>query len=176
MPQDLTLQIAHALQGAPLPPGRHASLCLTWSALGLRVQFEGPYAGDPAPSGTGSTWALWEHEVLELYLVGDAERYLELEWGPHGHYLALELNGVRRITRRHLPLDYEARLSDGRWSGDAFIRAEYIPMPVLRLNAFAVSGVGTARQYRAAFPLPGTKPDFHQISRFPLLSELGAST
>ena len=32
---------------------------------------------------------LWDYEVVELFLLNsDTEEYLELEFGPHGHYLA----------------------------------------------------------------------------------------
>lgn len=37
----------------------------------------------------GYLMGLWDYEVVELFLLNSqTEEYLELEFGPHGHYLA----------------------------------------------------------------------------------------
>jgi hypothetical protein len=40
---------------------------------------------------TGNSWDLCNHDVVELFLLGKDERYLQPEIGPYGHYLVLQL-------------------------------------------------------------------------------------
>ena len=42
----------------------------------LTIEMDAPYFDDPAPTDPiGTTWALWNYEVVELFLVGDDGRY-----------------------------------------------------------------------------------------------------
>mgnify|MGYP001564523490 CR=1 FL=1 len=143
----------------------------------LVVEVEAPYHGDPAPPGLpgpGPTDALWEHEVVELMLLGDDERYLEVELSPHGHYLALQLQGPRRTVHSGLHLGVRSAIQGHRWRGRAEIPGCWLPSGLSRLNAFAMHGVGPARRYlcwRAA-STPGPRPDFHRLEAFGQLSAL----
>ena len=78
----------------------------------------------PPPGPAGSTDELWNHEVVEVFIMGRAERYLEIEMSPHGHYLALKLQGARNIVTKEIPLDYHVirnkagpTLYGTRWTG-----------------------------------------------------------
>ena len=133
----------------------------------LRVEVDAPFHGDPPPPGPpGPTWALWEHEVVELFLLGPDGRYTEIELGPGGHHLVLQLHGVRNIIARELPISFSARVSGDRWTGLALIPWALLPEGALRANATAIHGQGTARRYLAWAPMPGDKPDFHRLEYF----------
>ena len=66
--------------GQPLRPAAQLHYQLTWTRDHLMVEVEAPYYQDPPPPNPpGSCDGLWEFEVAELFLVGHAERYVELE-------------------------------------------------------------------------------------------------
>jgi hypothetical protein len=137
----------------------------------LVVRVDAPFHGDPAPAQlAGRLDRLWEHEVVELFLVGGEDRYLEIELGPHGHHLGLALAGARRIVDPAIGLEFRAVVSGRRWTGEARLAARDLPAGLSRWNAFAMHGVGDARRYLAARPVPGPQPDFHRIGLFPALT------
>ena len=134
----------------------------------LQLTVDAPFHGDPPPTDApGSTWELWEYEVVELFLVRDDGSYLEIEIGPHGHHLVLELSAPRQIQARHLPATLVVERRGARWSAKAHIQVQCPLASVVQANAFAIHGAGDARRFLAAFPLPGPRPDFHQPGRFP---------
>jgi len=133
----------------------------------LCVEVEAAFHADPPPPAPpGPTDRLWEHEVVELFLLGEGERYLEIELAPHGHHLVLCLGGRRRVERRGMAIEYAARRAGGRWSGRALVPAAWLPRGLARCNAYAAHGAGAARRHLAAFPIPGPEPDFHRLERF----------
>ena len=135
---------------------------------GLEVELSAPYHGDPPPEAEpGLLWGLWEHEVVELFLVGADGTYLEAEFGPHGHHLLLRLSAPRQISEKELPAGYHATISGERWKARARISRNCIPSSVTRLNLFAIHGEAGGRRHLAWAPLPGAVPDFHQPARFP---------
>ena len=134
----------------------------------LYVDVDAPFHGDPAPEGGGSTDGLWDYEVVELFVVEHGtERYTEIELGPHGHFLVLQLDGVRQAVATQLPIAFAAQVSGDRWTGQARIPWSLLPPGPHAVNAYAIHGVGRARRYLAAFPVPGPAPDFHRIGMFP---------
>ena len=151
-----------------MTPEARVKIDLRIDTAGAHVKIESPYHGDAPPQEPpGSTWALWEYEVVELFLVDEDGSYLELEFGPHGHFLGLRLAAPREMVSTHLKLDYRSHIVDKRWFGKAFISAEHLPIKLSRWNAFAISGNGSARQYLTWSRLPGQYPDFHQPQHFP---------
>lgn len=133
----------------------------------LALSIDAPFANDPPPAGpAGPTPRLWDYEVVELFLLGAEDHYLELEFGPHGHYLALFLEGRRNCTRSDLKIDYNAEIRGVRWYGDARIPLEHLPAGLERANAYAIRGVGPQRRYMAAASVPGAQPDFHRLQYF----------
>jgi hypothetical protein len=164
------LKIDQSWDGRPIGMAEQVRLSLSRYDGGLQVAVDAPFFGDPSPSTPpGRCDRLWEFEVAELFLVGEAQRYLELEFGPYGHYLALQLNGRRQIVNDSLAIDYQASIEGGKWSGLARVPTDLLPAPLCRWNAFAIHGRSDARRYLAAHPLAGAQPDFHQIDRFPEL-------
>jgi hypothetical protein len=161
------LEVASTWDGEELPADERVVLDLALGEASLRVEVSAPFHGDPAPSGPpGPTDRLWEREVVELFLLGTDERYLELELGPYGHHLVLRLRGRRRIEEQGLPLAYAVERVGARWHGRARLPALWLPPGLVACNAYAIHGVGAARRHCAAFPVPGPAPDFHRLERF----------
>lgn len=169
------LTVGSFWNGPPLPLASVAQLSLRLEAETLYVRFEAPYFGDPAPEAApGSTEALWNYEVVELFLLGDHGRYLELEFGPHGHYLAIRLQGCRRALSRGHALQYRSMpVAPKRYRGEAHIPRALLPSGALRGNAYLIHASGAAchsspgdRCYHAHQAVPATQPDFHQLNRF----------
>lgn len=165
-----TLLIASTWDGQPIAAAEQATVRLTAQEGGLVVEIDAPFHGDPPPPGApGPTWKLWEHEVVELFVLGADDHYTELEISPHGHYLLLRLEGRRNVVARELPLAVTVSRTDGRWQAKTVLPASVLPIGPWRANAYAIHGLGEARRYLAWTPAPGPAPDFHRIEVFPLL-------
>ena len=104
--------------------------------------------------------------LASVFLLGEGQRYLELEFGPHGHHLALRLRGSRNLEESGLPLEYEARQQGDRWTGHARVPLAHLPPGLRAANAYAIHGRGPGRRYLAADPVPGAVPDFHRLGCF----------
>lgn len=168
-PAPLRLSIAHTWDGQPLPMDQMVHVRLHAAGPDLLVEVDAPRHGDPPPAGPpGPTERLWEHEVVEVFFLGQDDRYLEVELGPHGHHLVLELHGERRVLRQGMDLDYTVGegLWEGRWQGRARIPRAWLPPGPHRLNAYAIHGQGEARRYLAWVPPGGEAPDFHRLEVF----------
>jgi hypothetical protein len=134
---------------------------------GLRVAIRAGFHGDPAPAAPpGRTDGLWRHEVVELFLANEAGHYLELEFGPHGHYLGLQFSGVRQLREPDPALCYQAEIVGATWQGRAEVALAGLPSGLELANAYAIHGQGLERRYLAAYAVPGLRPDFHQPQRF----------
>jgi len=176
----LSITIATTWDGAPAGADEavHVEVDL---AHGVGVVIEAPYHGDPAPAGApGRTDRLWEHEVVELFVAEGADRdarYLELELGPHGHWLALGFDGYRRIRRDDLVIEHLAVIDGARWRAVVRVAADGLARVVARaaaINAYAIHGLGASRRYLAAFPAPAGRyagPDFHRLEHFARLAD-----
>lgn len=167
----LELAVAGTWSGEPIPAAERLVFTLSAAGEALRVRVDAPFHDDPPPPGpAGPTDRLWEHEVAELFVVGEdvagAPAYTELELSPHGHYLLLRLSGVRRVVEKLLPVRYRAAIKGGRWRGEALLGRAVLPPPPHRVNAFAVHGRGERRRYLAMTPVPGPAPDFHRLDFF----------
>lgn len=166
----IRLAICRTWDGQPADPGEHAAVDLRLVDGGLVLRVEAPDHGDPRPAGPpGPTPGLWEHEVVELFLCGPGERYLEVELGPGGHHLVLLLDGVRQVTDQAMPLDVRWSRTPGRWAAETVLPAAWLPPRPWRANAYAIHGTGPTRRYLACHPVPGLAPDFHQPGAFPPL-------
>lgn len=163
----MLLNIGRTWDGEDADPEHHTSVRLEPTASGLAIDVDAPFFGDPPPShAAGSTPRLWEHEVVEVFLLGSGERYLEVELGPHGHYLVLALEGVRQVVATYESLDYVARRAGARWRGRAEIRREWLPTGLAWANAYAMAGRGSQRHYYCHAPTGGVRPDFHCLETF----------
>ncbi len=139
----------------------------TLEANTLAVEIKAGFHGDPAPNlAAGRADGLWNYEVIELFLANAAGHYLELEFGPHGHYLALQFSEIRRPNPLLIPMSFQTEISAATWRGTAKIAVSYLPSQLCLANAYAIHGQGQNRRYLAAFPVPGPRPDFHQPQFF----------
>lgn len=162
------IRIASTWDGTPLPDGAVATVEARLHDGRLHLRIDAPFHDDPPPPhAPGPTPKLWEHEVVELFVLGPGERYTEIEVGPHGHHLVLRLEGVRRAVASGLPLEVRGLARDGgRWQAEAVLDAALLPPRPWRLNAYRIHGVGAARRYLAFQPAPGPAPDFHRLEAF----------
>ncbi|MCK6504885.1 hypothetical protein L6R53_16055 [Myxococcota bacterium] len=167
----LLLRVDRTWDGQAADPGEVATLALHDDGDALGVEVDAPFHGDPPPPAPpGPTWALWEHEVVELFVVGPGQRYLEVELGPHGHHLVLQLHGVRNVVARELPLDLRVTCAAGRWQARARLPRALLPPGPHLANAYAIHGRGAGRRYLAWTPVPGPAPDFHRLPLFPAVT------
>lgn len=178
-PESHRLRIAHTWDGHAARADEIAELTLRFGVQGLEIAVEAPFHDDPPPAGpAASTEGLWNHEVIELFLVQAATaeerqptpRYVEIELSPHGHWLVLRFAGWRRRTGGPLPLQFSAEIARARWRGRALLATEHLPPPPYLAGAFAIHGEGEKRRYLAAHPAGGETPDFHRLQS---MAELG---
>ncbi len=167
----MQLSVNKTWDGRMLAPAAIVQYQLSWSEDGLMWTFNAPFYDDSPPDlPAGSCWGLWDYEVVELFIRGDGEPapYTEIEVGPAGHYLVLQLLGERNIVAKELPLDVEVGRDGGRWYGRVCIPRTYLPGGPLWVNGYAIHGSGKARSYSVSTVLGGKEPDFHRISNFQL--------
>ncbi len=104
----------------------------------VKVFMEGPLVDDPPPPDElpGICANLWDYEAVELFFANDKEHYLEVEIGPHGHWLVLLLNGRRNPFNKGLSFDHHfppfsvsssARFQAKSWSWQFRIRSKVTP-------------------------------------------------
>ena len=143
----------------------------------LEIRVSAPYYGSPQAPSTpvGPTDQLWEHEVVEIFIYGENEHYLEIELAPSGHHLVLQLRGIRNVIASKLPLDFTATIHGDRWTGTARVNKDHLPNSPRRLNATAIHGSKDARKYLSWNRLPGNEPDFHQPGSSRPLQFLGGT-
>lgn len=174
------VRIAQLWDGSPVAASECVELHLRLREDGaLKIHIDAPFHRDPPPEGAAGSYAgLWNHEVVEVFLVGEDGRYTEAEFGPHGHYLVLELTAPREVQREGETIALAVERKRDRWQGRAMLPAHLLPERIVRVGAFAIhgtdhgsgQGAGTARRYLSAHTLPGPRPDFHQPDTFPLLT------
>ena len=159
--------------------------------LTIRIEIIAPYYNNPPPSGAvGSHWGLWEHDVVEIFFVGSDGHYIETEFGPHGHYLILQLDKPRHIIKKDLTCRYQSRVLGNRWKGEVELSRSILPQDLDKINLFAIFTIPQIKNETAALPssaavtqkrrhllwgtLPGEDPDFHQPQHFPQCPDLSA--
>lgn len=171
--QRLVLTINRLWDGTKAESNEWAEVAFTQTASGIAVEVNAQYHGDPIPAHPpGSTDELWNYEVVELFVANECGEYLEMEIGPHGHYLALLFSGMRKLARRDIVLSCQTTIHGSMWKATAHVDQSCLPLNISRANAYAIHGEEGSRRFLAAFPLPGTRPDFHQPHFFKPLREI----
>ncbi|XP_076810283.1 UPF0462 protein C4orf33 homolog [Clavelina lepadiformis] len=167
----MEIAIAHQWDGDDID---HASvkMWLKEGEDGMKIEIKAPYFHDPKPTGESgqSMWQLWDYEVVEaFFLNSDSGEYLELEFGPHGQYLALLFKGCRNLWKKDLSLKYSAKIHGNEWQGNAVIPWDYFPENLNKFNMYAIHGTDPNRAYESLQPAPKDKyttPDFHRLEYF----------
>ncbi|CAG2100273.1 unnamed protein product [Medioppia subpectinata] len=120
--------------------------------------------------GQPSYLVLYDYEVVEVFLLGSDDRYLELEFAPKGQYLVLQLHGSGNVTKYPLDLDsFKAKIHGDKWSGSCVVPRDYLPPDLTKFNAYGIHGTDPDRHYLALFPTPYgkyTDPNFHRLDYF----------
>jgi hypothetical protein len=172
----VNLRVALTADGEPARDDERCAIALTLRGGGLVVEIDAPFHGDPPPPGPpGSLDGLWNHEVVELFVARPTPggwRYLELEFSPHGHFLALTFDGVRRRNppspRGALP--FSATREGARWRGRAEVPGDWLPggdTGGWSVNGNAIHGHSPRRYLTAArLRAPIGAPDFHRPHEF----------
>ena len=170
----------HEAEPLSFPNGPRIKLSLQDSET-LFITGEAPYHFNIAPTESmGRLWGLWEYEVLEVFIYGDREEYLELEFGPWGHHLALYFNGVRILHNDQVKLKYvqtwrrESFEQGASWGFSCTLPIAKLPLSMQkdqltwRINAFwCYDRKAEHREFCCAYRLPGDQPNFHQPQHFP---------
>jgi len=146
----------------------------------LVITVDAPFYNDPAPSSNGAKNfdTLWNYEVVEVFIKGRHDKYVEIEMGPHGHYLVLVCDGYRQCFLRGIePVVFEAKIHNSRWKGrmmlpiDVLPPATDIPSAPFSFNAYAIHNRDGERVHSAVFPPLKAEeeyaiPDFHKLELF----------
>ncbi len=168
-PDALSLRITQLWDATTCPDDRlWAQVDLSQSPEGLLVRASAPLLHEQsvpeAPMGSRVD-KLWEHDVVELFLVGPGHEYLELELGAGGHFLVLGFSSMRKQSNTYEkfhPIVRFERTAEKMWMSELILPWKMIPENLRALNAFAIQ----AGQFMAHTPVPGDKPDFHQPDYF----------
>jgi len=169
----MELTLEWTWDGEPLRADERTFVSLRRHGGLWHLEVDAPYFRDLPPAAPpGSTEGLWNHEVVEIFLVeegslDDSPRYTEIELGPHGHFLILTFRGVRRRAAVVQPVTYRRGVEGTRWWGVLTVQESAMPASPYRVNAFAIHGPTGGRKHFAYRPVPGTAPDFHQPGAFP---------
>jgi len=136
------------------------------------MYIDAPFYDDPSPPNgvPGEAYfKLWEYEVVEAFFLSkDSEKYIELEFGPHGQHQVLLLDGRRNTIKHSLPLNYRSQINrqTKRWYGKAIIPLSYFPPQVDRMNSYAIHDQDVSPIYKSLYPSNGAQPDFHDLASF----------
>lgn len=166
-PARLRLPIERLWNGAPSVRVRAAlEIALVGGALELRSELRQPGAARTPDAVPGTRVAnLFEYDVVECFLLGSGGRYLELELGAAGHFLALSFRARRIRSDEHrslLPAVSHHAGPDGVRTTVLRVPQQLIPPDLRALGAFAIAG----QSFLAHRPMPGPRPDFHQPDRW----------
>jgi hypothetical protein len=166
-PDALELPIEDRWDGSPGPGHVRGLARLQSSADGIafeaRLRHAGPARIPDAPPGARVA-DLWHYDVVECFLVARDGRYLELELGAGGRFLALLFSAprVRSDDLAQWQPRVEHRASATEWWARMVAPWRLVPTPITALNAYVAAGGALLARH----PLPGPEPDFHQPARF----------
>lgn len=166
-PGALTLPIDRSWDGAAVPGGTGLVAALTATPEAMVVVAEGPvHAAALAPDAPPGTRVdrLWTFDVVECFFRASDGRYLELELGVAGHYLALRFSGPRELddALAQPPIECRLEVREGRWRHEARVPRHWFPEPIDAIAAFAIE----AGRHYAADPVGGAVPDFHRTHAY----------
>uniref|UniRef100_A0A0K0DK95 UPF0462 protein C4orf33 homolog n=1 Tax=Angiostrongylus cantonensis TaxID=6313 RepID=A0A0K0DK95_ANGCA len=139
----------------------------------IKINFEAPLFDDPEapPDPPGILPGLWEYEVVEFFFANNRDQYIEVEVGPHGHWLCMLFDGIRKPfnSGEDLELEITNKFVGNVWNCELEIPLAYLPGSkyyITKFNSFAIHGTGNERVYEAFSPVTDgnyEEPDFHRL-------------
>uniref|UniRef100_A0A0N4ZFN3 DUF2185 domain-containing protein n=1 Tax=Parastrongyloides trichosuri TaxID=131310 RepID=A0A0N4ZFN3_PARTI len=139
----------------------------------LYITFEAPFYDDPSPEDfSGYTPELWNYEVVEFFFSNNSGQYIEIELGPHGHWLVYAFDEYRKMRNNCEDIDLEVQnsiLPDNTWKCVVGIPIGLLPNNVSKFNVYHIHGKEPNRIYEALFPSTNKEqknPDFHKLEFF----------
>lgn len=161
-------EIERTWQGELLPEASQGWMQLSSRAGSVEVWWDAPFWEEAEPDiPPGRCFDLWRYQAVELFLGAHSDAsYVELEFGPAGHWLALEFSGYRSLRCHHEVSAYEWRKRDQRWTGRAVLRDIPLLSQVCRGNAHFVHRCPHGRSHCSAHGDPSRPPDFHRSDLF----------
>lgn len=172
LPEELHCSISNLWNGTAADQSLHAGVWISQSVRGILVRVHSkihPSSQSPTAPAGSRVDGLWQYNVVELFLVGVNDQYLEIELSESGHWLVLGFESVRK--RSHAYEDFIPEFTHsidanyGTWESSILIPWSIIPENLSRMNAFSI----IEGQYLALNSVPGLEPDFHQPSTYPLV-------
>jgi len=153
------------------------------------LEIDAPYFNDaPPPSEPGKCLNLHEYEAVEVFLAAypnddDSAQYspyLEIQIGPHGHYNLVfflqeaDFKNMDTSIELDRPPTVRINKTTGRWTAEVAVPSFFLPEPACgddlsvtwMMNSYALHGTGEDREYLAHSPVPGPRPNFHQLNYF----------
>ncbi|RCN30057.1 hypothetical protein ANCCAN_24178 [Ancylostoma caninum] len=93
--------------------------------------FKAPLFDDPEapPDPPGILPGLWEYEVVEFFFANNRDQYIEVEVGPHGHWLCLLFDGIRKPfnSGEELELEISNKFVGNVWHCEFELPLAYLP-------------------------------------------------
>ncbi|RYG68086.1 hypothetical protein EON64_05950 [archaeon] len=155
----------------------------------IMVFVDAPFHDNPAPPvPVGKVENLYDYEVVEIFLASvreDRENspYLEIQLGPHGHYMLVFLMREADWDNQDTSLELDCLPKTWidpqvmRWYCELSLPAHYLPEPLCKpdlsvtwlSNVCAIYGSQECRRHLSLYPCPsGVAGDcnFHQLSCF----------
>ncbi len=160
-PAGIDLQVAMQLHGGDLQ-------------VEFQVRTPEPLFVNPALTGKGSHWGLWDWDVVELFLSVSDECYYEFQVSPLGQFFELQIFEPRKRFNRqfHSP---GAKFTASSLTPDGWNAQMRLPLQALRWdgnlrklrgNAFAILGPPEKKTYWSLFLPQQAQPDFHRPEFF----------
>lgn len=180
----MSITIQSTWDGRALPACDQVHITMSSDEDNLVILVDAPFYSDPSPpSSDRNCEGLWNHEVVEVFIKGRHDKYIEVEMGPHGHYLILACDSYRQCFARRLePVEYVANITNGRWTGTIQIPIKFLPPATgisgsqFSYNVYSIHGEGENRSFACGFPPKSiSPPDFHRLELFQPLTAIGDS-
>lgn len=151
-----------------MPESERAWLRLIVAGDSLEVFWDAPYWSEAEPKvPPGECGDLWKYQAIELFLgCRNEPGYLEFEFGPAGHWLALEFSDYRHLLARRQVHSFTWCVQAERWTGRALIQGLPLLMRICVGNAHLVHRCVHGRAHCSHHGDPAAAPDFHRSDLF----------
>jgi hypothetical protein len=151
------------------------------NVLVITVESAPFYNNPPPPKSDHETCiCLWEFEVIEVFVKGRMDKYIEIELSPHGEYLILAMDGHKQRFHEALhPISYKSKILQETWTAEIVIPFSFLPppflagdLPMFSFNAYSLYSQGDKRITNALFPCSKGEYEIPDCDRLHLFQPL----